>query len=168
MILTFIVYSHYTVITRCCCVLDVLVTCLTRDVDALACQSASRFAMVKEIHKEEELARGVPPNIHYCIKSLCEESNAVATVVETAKSTPSEPQGFGPDELAKKWLKSCFEYCFKGTISKTQLYSGYHAYLKNIFQNQSSLGFMRLLEHIRQIFPKATLKKALGVDGKSR
>ena len=142
-------------------------TCLTRDIDALACQSANRFAIVREIHKEEESARGVPPNIHYSIKSLCDESNVVSTA-ETAKSTSSEPQGFGPDELAKKWLKSCFECCTQGTISKTQLYSGYHAYLKNIFQNQSSLGFMRLLEHIRHIFPKATLKKALGVEGKSR
>ena len=148
--------------------LDILITCLTRDVDLLACQSANRFAIVREIHKEEEVARGVPPNIHYSIKSLCEESNVISTTTDTVKSTPSEPQGFGPDELAKKWLRSCFEYSSKGTISKTQLYSGYHAYLKNIFQNQSSLGFMRLLEHIRNIFPKATLKKALGAEGKSR
>ncbi|KAI6657967.1 AT-rich interactive domain-containing protein 2 [Oopsacas minuta] len=146
--------------------IDILITCLTRDIDALASQSADRFTMVTEVHRDEELARGIPHNVHYSIRTLCDETNAITSAV-TSQNNIVEPQGFGPDELAKKWLRSCFENCSKGTISKTQLYSGYHAYLKNIFQNQSSLGFGRLLEHIRHIFPKATLKKAMGPDGRS-
>ena len=148
--------------------LDILITCLTRDIDFLACHSADRFTMVKEIHREEELNRGIPNNIHFSISSLCEETNRHTTPGDTKRVGSTEKLGFGPDELAKKWLRSCFESSVSGTISKTQLYSGYHTYLKNIFQMQSSLGFMRLLEHIRQIFPKTTLKKSIAPDGKSR
>ena len=148
--------------------LDIIITCLTRDIDFLACYSADRFAMVKEIRLEEEVSRGIPTDMHYSISSLCDDTNLHFSAAADSKRSAPETRGFGPDEVAKKWLRSCFETCTIGTISKTQLYSGYHNYLKNIFQMQSSLGFMRLLEHIRHIFPKATLKKAIAADGKSR
>ena len=143
-------------------------TCLTRELDSLACNTTDKFAMIKEVNREEEQSKGVPEHIHYSITSLYDDTNRQSAATAAPPNSVGEGQGFGPDEMAKKWLLACFEMCVKGTVSKTQLYSGYHNYLKNVFQIQSSLGFMRLLEHIRHFFPRANLKKSIGADGKSR